>query len=472
MTTTTPIQIILHGDALTLLRTLPAASVHCVITSPPYFNLRDYGTATWEGGDLTCAHRLGRETNRATAKNASNSASSISYGQTCAKCGAHRIDDQIGLEPTPEEYVAKLVAVFREVWRVLRDDGIVALNLGDSYASGKGTCFNPGGGPKSYIQEKERFPLDRGSVKTLRQSGVKPKDLYGIPWRVAFALQADGWYLRSEVIWVKKAPMPESVTDRPTRSHEQVFLLTKRARYFWDAEAVKEPAQVWSGQVNGFERTGLVSEHVLPGQSAAVHRSNCNGKNAFRGQGAHLDGKNDPAIREGRDMTDIGRGPTRNMRDVLTLGPSSYSGTHFATYPAKLVEPFILAGTSAAGCCSECGAPWVRKTKKTFEPQPDVKTSSKLAKRSNKGLDASNGWGDTPRGSNHTTTTGWRPTCDHDAEPIPCTVLDPFCGSGTTLAVAKMHGRSGIGLDLNSDYIELAWQRIAAVQPPLGMVIP
>jgi DNA modification methylase len=190
---------ILQGDVVEQLRTLPDCSVQCVCTSPPYWGLRDYG-----------------------------------------------VEGQIGLEKTPEGYTQKMVDVFREVRRVLRDDGTLWLNLGDSYASGKGTCYNPGGGEESLGQERKAegcHPLDRGNKSTLSESGLKPKDLVGIPWRVAFALQSDGWYLRSDIIWSKPNPMPESVTDRPTKAHEYVFLLSKKAKYYYDADAVREPLQ-------------------------------------------------------------------------------------------------------------------------------------------------------------------------------------------------------------------------------------
>ena len=175
---------LLQGDCLQQLATLPAASVQCCVTSPPYWGLRDYGTA-----------------------------------------------GQLGLEATPDEYVANMVAVFREVWRVLRDDGTLWLNLGDSYASGGRSTRDPG-------QSKLHPAQAKGMRRPADGEGIKPKDLVGIPWRVAFALQADGWWLRQDIIWHKPNPMPESVTDRCTKAHEYIFLLTKQAKYYYDAEAV------------------------------------------------------------------------------------------------------------------------------------------------------------------------------------------------------------------------------------------
>lgn len=455
---------ILTGEAVEQLRTLADGSVQCCVTSPPYWGLRDYG-----------------------------------------------VDGQIGMERTPEEYVARLVAVFREVRRVLRDDGTLWLNIGDSYASGKGTCHNPGGGPKSYIQEKERFQLDRGSVTSLRESGLKPKDLVGIPWRVAFALQADGWWLRSEIVWAKKAPMPESVRDRPTRSHEKVFLLTKAARYFYDAEAVRE----------------LPADYSRKGGSAT-----------YTANGSTTNGVGSSTLHQ---MNSRGR----NQRDVWTLGPEPYPEAHF-----EIPRRAILAGTSARGCCPRCGAPWKRVVERTSEAtgwqptctcgapgdwQPDdleiiasplggdSERDDPTMQTGRAGMNRlrSDNEGQRPitryeqrqyaahlRISPHrvamadqagsafdhyvrtdksgaravpqdllerwiergelerVTIPTWSPP-----DPVPCTVLDPFLGSGTTLAVAKELGRWGVGVELNGDYVDLAWKRINAVQAPLPLAL-
>jgi site-specific DNA-methyltransferase (cytosine-N4-specific) len=211
---------ILEGDCAGVLAKLDAGSVQTCVTSPPYWGLRDYGTAAWEGGDEACDHKQGvarQDAGRANVDgfNGSSAADSdkgaMNYRDECGKCGARRIDSQLGLEPTPEEYVANLVAVFREVKRVLRDDGTLWLNLGDSYAS------NPASGGIGQQEggDHQRTP----DLGWRRPPGLKPKDLVGIPWMVAFALRADGWYLRSDIIWSKPNPMPESVTDRPTKAH-------------------------------------------------------------------------------------------------------------------------------------------------------------------------------------------------------------------------------------------------------------
>jgi DNA modification methylase len=240
------------GDCRAVLAEMPAESVHCVVTSPPYWGLRDYGTAAWDGGDEACDHAVGGQVAQ-TKHPAEGHATGQRPGvdaSLCRKCGAVRIDSQLGLEPTPEAYVENMVAVFREVRRVLRADGTLWLNLGDSYASsppgnttkgvsGSSTLHGVNGESGRY---RETLDAGHATKRNTVVSGLKPKDLVGIPWRVAFALQADGWYLRSDIIWSKPNPMPESVTDRPTKAHEYLFLLTKSPRYYFDADAVREQA--------------------------------------------------------------------------------------------------------------------------------------------------------------------------------------------------------------------------------------
>ena len=335
---------IIQGDCLEGLRTLPDSSVHCCVTSPPYWGLRDYGH-----------------------------------------------DGQIGLESTPEAYVARMVEVFREVRRVLREDGTLWLNLGDSYCSQGGErkygssdgATGRGDAPGARLKEVGGFsdgtwdwiesnPTDDWAtdewlqdLKRRRAAFLKPKDLVGIPWRVAFALQADGWWLRQDIIWHKPNPMPESVRDRCTKAHEYVFLLTKSERYYYDAEAVKEQRQTEGNRYVGARYKGRDGGHGTSGSLARYER-----------------GDGQPEDTQGR-----------NRRSVWTVTTKPYSGAHFAVMPAALVEPCIKAG------CPEGG-----------------------------------------------------------------TVLDPFAGSGTTLAVAAELGRSGIGCELNPEYIKLAKERIAKVK--------
>ena len=329
------IDTILQGDVRSCLKQLEDESVQCCVTSPPYWGLRDYGTATWEGGDPNCDHLVGRFTTPVSDKQATSVGSGTKQASdVCPKCGARRIDSQIGLEPTPEAYVADLVDVFREVKRVLRNDGTLWLNLGDSYAgSGKG-----GQSEEKRSENWQPTYTNKGNVPY----GCKPKDLVGIPWRVAFALQADGWYLRSDIIWAKPNPMPESVTDRPTKSHEYVFLLSKSDRYYYDAEAIKEPASPQSNL--SWARTGPVSELIVPGHTAVQHRAD----RQQRFGGSKYGDSDDPhyATKSGNEYVYTG---TRNKRDVWTVATEPCSEAHFAVFPSKLIEPMILAGSPRGG---------------------------------------------------------------------------------------------------------------------------
>lgn len=303
------------GDCRAVLDELPAESVQCVVTSPPYYGLRDYGTARWEGGDSECDHSYFKGGNGSASSKQVTSAGTqkYQYAGKCEKCGARRTDSQLGLERTPDEYVAAMVDVFRRVRRVLRRDGVVFLNLGDSYAGG-----GVAGSSKAFAGKQG---TNRGSVgmvgKAIVPNGLKPKDLIGIPWRVAFALQADGWWLRSDIIWHKPNPMPESVTDRPTKAHEYLFLLTKDARYYYNADAIKEDA-IHAGKV-----VTLGEKSLSKGQAngAGIEPSG--------------NGKADSVIVASK----------RNRRSVWTVATQPYSGAHFATFPEALVEPCVLAGS-------------------------------------------------------------------------------------------------------------------------------
>lgn len=312
---------IIHGDSIEVLSKIEASSVHCSVTSPPYFGLRDYGVV-----------------------------------------------GQIGLEQTPDEYVAKMVSVFREVRRVLREDGTLWLNLGDSYASNQSN--NGGYSDKStlagFTNANTKGRQANNATKPHKiKHGLKHKDLVGIPWRVAFALQSDGWYLRQDIIWAKPNPMPESVTDRCTKSHEYLFLLTKSPKYYFDHEAIREGA----------------TTKVKDGK--------------IRFGGSKYGDSADPlhATKSGNGYTSSG---FRNKRDVWTIPTRPFKGAHFAVFPEALVEPCILAGSK-----------------------------------------------------------------DGDM------ILDPFAGSGTTLAVAKRLGRNAIGIELNKEYVKIAEARVAAVPEQL-----
>jgi len=386
-----------------------------VVTSPPYWGLRDYGTAEWIGGDAECDHNPQRPDGGQRADRTLPLGRGGMYRDTCRKCGAGRVDNQLGLEPTIEQYIANMVAVFREVWRVLRSDGSCWLNLGDSYAGSQQT-----GGLNSISGHNKSQPHANHKRNT---PNLKPKDLCGIPWRLALALQADGWWLRSDIIWHKPNPMPESVTDRPTKSHEYLFLLTKSKKYFYDADAVRE------GNTTGTIKR-LSSGEVQPIGS--------NGTKASIARGDKGGAYNHPA--------------GRNRRTVWTIPTRPYSGSHFATYPPDLVEPCIKAGTSERGCCPECGNPWERVVERKAVNRRDKENGDSF-------IDY--GMYSGRAGESVSKTTGWRPTCNHDAEPIPCKVFDPFVGSGTTLLVARALGRYGVGTDLSEEYLHLARTRLS-----------
>ena len=326
-------QTIINGDCRQVLADLPAESVQTCVTSPPYWGLRDYGTATWEGGDGdhehdTTAARGGRG---GSGTNAKEKAYPAEFAVDVCSCGARRIDSQVGLESTPAAYVAEMVAIFRAVRRVLRKDGTVWLNLGDSY-------FGAAGGYDAKYEPDDDDPHSFGGTKNApirtnqrqkratppKHETLKTKDLCGIPWRVAFALQADGWWLRQDIIWSKPNPMPESIRDRCTKAHEYIFLLAKSERYHYATTAIAEPfADDRLGNPGGYSW----------GYAASVGAT---GKRNDAGRMA--EGWNTDGVKSGR-----------NRRSVWTVTTRSYKGAHFATFPPKLIEPCILAGCPEGG---------------------------------------------------------------------------------------------------------------------------
>ena len=265
------------GDCREKLKELPNNFFHTVITSPPYWGLRDYGTGKWTGGDPNCSHIAGKSRNDADREFGTKETLTVQYRDVCKDCGAVRQDNQIGMEPSPEEYVRKIVRTFQEVKRVLRPDGTLWLNLGDSYSSG---------GRTSTTNQSVRGDKDYGVTRPPVSSSIKPKDLVGIPWRVALALQEDGWYLRQDIIWHKPNPMPESVKDRCTKAHEYIFLLSKSEKYYYDSHAIKEKSV------------------------------DC----------------------------------LSNKRSVWTVPVKPYNEAHFAVFPTNLIEPAILAGCPPKIC--------------------------------------------------------------------------------------------------------------------------
>jgi len=346
--------LFLQADAAKL--PIKDGCVNCCVSSPPYWGLRDYGLkpSIW-GGDRSCDHwwkskqierenrrGLGLKDSAASTRGGGHKIATVGWQRFehayCSKCNAWR--GVLGLEPTPGLYVAHMVEVFREVRRVLREDGVLWLNLGDSYANDTKWGGKTGG---KHVSALHGEPIGRGR----RYTGLKPKDLVGIPWRVAFALQADGWYLRSDIIWAKPNPMPESVTDRPTKAHEYIFLLAKSERYFWDNAAVAEPFST-DPRENYPARAKITGRGE---QGAAAARGNDRDKSGGfpprSHKGSTLTGVNGQGWVSETERHDSPSG--RNIRTVWTIATQPYADAHYATFPEALVRPCILAGCPEGG---------------------------------------------------------------------------------------------------------------------------
>jgi len=362
---------ILQGDCIESLKKLEDQSINTCITSPPYWGLRNYNDE----------------------------------------------EKQLGMEDTPEEFTEKLVKVFREVKRVLRDDGTVWLNLGDSYSSG---------GRTTTTNQSLRGDKDYGVTRPKPSEGIKPKDLIGIPWRVAFALQQDGWYLRQDIIWHKPNPMPESITNRCTKAHEYIFLLSKKPKYYYDHEAIKEDAKYPQG----------------PNSPKSIKK-----------------GKGEFGMDTRGGLSKIGALAKKNKRSVWTITTKPFKGAHFATFPKDLIEPCVLAGCPEKMCC-DCGTPYKRQMQKTGEFQ----------RRWSKTIATAEGSPHEGQSSmqNIYEDLGLQKQCECKTNKTKSgTVLDPFGGSGTTGIVAAQHNRNAVLLELNQEYIDLAKQRI---NKELGMM--
>ncbi len=393
---------VLVGDVRERLADLETDSVHCVCTSPPYWGLRDY-----------------------------------------------QVDGQIGSEQTLQDFVAVMVDVFEDVRRVLRPDGVCWLNLGDTY-----NAYNHNRGSSTSISGINEHKHHSAAARGLSEPSLKPKDLCMVPARVAIALQDAGWWLRSEIIWAKPNPMPESTTDRPTKSHEMIYMLTKQPRYFYDDFAVRQSV-TGNAHSKGGAFVNPKSKQNKPGSGVRQNESWAAAVNGF------VD--------------------SRQLRTVWKIATQSYSGAHFATFPEKLPETCIKAATSEKGCCPDCGAPWRRLVEKErVRTRPGAKTKIKTPGRNSRVFvdrdpqhssdrKVRDDYRDTSEIGNrddgrHVTEmkhSGWEPTCEcgHD-ETVPCTVLDPFSGSGTTGKVAVELGRRYIGIELNPEYAELSRDRI------------
>jgi len=302
------------GDCREIMRKWASQGVKAqtCITSPPYYGLRDYGTAKWEGGDSDCEHSISMPTKWNDPKRGTNVLRpEVGHrggsSSNCHLCGAKRIDEQIGLEDTPDDYIKNMVEVFRCVWDVLEDDGTLWVNIGDSYCNSNGFAR---ASPEYQREGRNNMPANDRKLDKLHATGLKTKDLIGIPWMLAFALRADGWYLRQDIIWSKPNAMPEPVQDRCTKSHEYIFLLSKSHKYHYDIEAIQEPA-IYAGDDRGsrFDSRRGTEANSVSGKT----------------------------------------GEFKNKRSVWTVTTKPYSGAHFAVFPTELIEPCILAGAPVGG---------------------------------------------------------------------------------------------------------------------------
>jgi len=521
-------ELLVHtrADALTALRTMPAESVHLVCTSPPYWGLRQYagdGDLLW-GGRAGCEHEWGQGVkldSRGTqlGKAVIVDARESQRGAFCARCCAWL--GSLGLEPTIELYVEHLVEILHEVRRVLHPSGTVWLNLGDCYQSGNRALYGKTRAAASPMQRSNMGGDTISASNRLPQHGLKDKDLCEIPSRVALALQADGWYLRSRIPWLKRNPMPESTGDRPTSAIEYWFMLAKSRRYYWDGEAVRVKSM-------GSNQRGPASYQAVPGggnNSGLARRpveATRSGRNSdwlmesFQGLildeigeplvmlvnpqgfdaqfctgcGRYYDGPDLKLIRleqvedgpppgkqagvetrlyvgfnERWDATES-KAPKPRERRYCLCGRHDAWLSHYATYPERCVEPIILAGTSERGCCPKCGEQWRRVLKVTGgtigHGWHNHVHDARMGQRSPNTL--ANSQDRTYRRE----FVRWRPACKCDAgEPIPAVVLDPFAGTGTTLVVAERLGRRAIGIELSADYVRMAEARMAARREPV-----
>lgn len=404
-----------QGDVIDRLRGMPPASVHCVVTSPPYYGLRSYG-----------------------------------------------VKGQIGIEPTLGEYIAKLTAVFEEVRRVLRADGTLWLNLGDGYAANGTTgCGSPvdtryDGRPTRESDRVRGRDPERKAIPT----GLKPKDLMMVPARLALALQEAGWWLRSEITWCKPAPMPESVTDRPTAATEKIYLLTKARAYYYDMDAERvaftEPLAPFKGSTFTEGKTG----HNGQGRVSVLPRK----QDGHGRRPAGFNGRWDEAEAGGTNPAG------RNLWNYWVIGPEPLTLPHFAVFPSELPRRCISLGTSAKGVCAACGAPWKRVVQVVGEQEYHggslVKSAALMLEgRGAKSLETSillDGRTSIKQ------TLGWRSSCTHAVGAVPALVLDPFSGAGTTGLAALRLQRDYIGIELNADYVEMSRRRIIADAPLLN----
>jgi DNA modification methylase len=391
---------IVHGDVSEEIAKLPDNSVHCVVTSPPYWGLRDYGGRKWIGGSDSCGH-FEATVHPSPDPGEEGNQWRLEPTKTCQLCGAWF--GQLGHEPTLEMYIENQIAVFRQVRRVLHPTGTLWLNIGDSYAR-QGGVGAPG---KSAKVGMTRSGHQRRNCKP--PQGLKSKDLMRIPARMVAGLQADGWWLRAENIWYKPNAMPETVTDRTTRAHEMVYLLTKSGRYFYDGEAIRE--------------TRNPDDEIARLKQALSEILDLTGE---------FQKAKDIALEA---LRPVGCGTGANKRSVWVINSRPYPGAHFAVMPLELAELCVKAGSSSAGVCSKCLTPLKRKSEKAPCVALGDATGGLLLSKA-------------------------EVQCKCGAEVVPSIVFDPFAGSGTVLLAARNLGRNYLGIELNAEYVALCNARL------------
>lgn len=456
---------ILKGHFLDVVKQVPDESIHVCVTSPPYYGLRSYGTEpqiwltpanqlleeqglfdcnhewvnikqykdSWRRGESAAQHYSSKKESRSTEETRDGR---WTYTEYCEACGAWR--GELAQEPSPALYIAHLVQVFSEVWRVLRPDGTLWVNIGDAHYN-----YRPGKHDDARAQGYNR--QSNGNARGIpsftpkrgyKIDGLKEKDLIGLPWLLAFAMRDAGWYWRSEIHWHKPNPLSESVEDRPTKCHEAILLFTKSQNYYYDKWAITEPP------------TG--NAHPRFGKNGVG-----NGRKTLS-----VESRNNDSFRAATVATLSPGG--RNKRTIWTINVQGYPEDHFAAYPEELPEIPIKAGSSEVGCCRQCGAPWRRIVLKAEAPVYDNESLEDRWRRAAaiRSIDIDNAI------TGESITLGWRRGCDcYAGAPVPCEVLDPFTGRGTTGVVAVRYGRNFIGAELQGNYVPMIRQNINQEAP-------